>query len=159
MLQFPSVTASPASRGGGLSVLVGDRCIMVANPLSYHSDKVIAMSVTTETATIHPMLLVRNNPPAVTQAKPDKVRCTLKMIDVLEGNRSNTITVLVANPKKPGSIAHRNFALYDNEPTVAGFLNGYPRNDGGKTRARASLLWDIERGFVGVKGLTFETKV
>lgn len=157
MLQFPSVTASPASRGGGLSVLVGDRCIMVASRYRIILKGLQTMSVTTETATIHPMLLIRNNP--VTQAKPDKVRCTLKMIDVLEGNRSNTITVLVANPKKPGSIAHRNFALYNNEPTVAGFLNGYPRNDGGKTRARASLLWDIERGFVGVKGLTFETKV
>lgn len=93
----------------------------------------------------------------VANAQPPRVKCTLKMIDVLEGNRSNVVTVLVANPKKPGSIAHRNFGLYEGK-TVAAFLASYPTQDGGKTRARASLLWDIERGFVGVAGLSFETK-
>lgn len=99
-------------------------------------------------------------PAAVTATKPAKVKCTMAMIDKLSEGRANYICVM--NPtgnKKPGSIAARNYTLYGNgSVTVAAFIKSYPLQDGGVTRARASLLWDIERGFVTIDGLSFETK-
>ena len=64
-------------------------------------------------------------------------------------NKTDTITVLVDNPKISGSIAHRNWGLYHNK-TVAEFVKTYPGADGGTKRAVDSLLWDLERGFVSV---------
>lgn len=97
------------------------------------------------------------------KAKQPKVKCTMAMIDRLAGNRNNFINVLSpTGNKKPGSIAARNYSLYGSvgspSVTVADFVKSYPVQDGGVTRARASLLWDIERGFVAIDGLEFETK-
>ena len=104
--------------------------------------------------------------PVIYEAKPaakQKIKCTMAMIDRLAGERNNFIRVM--NPtgnKKPGSIAARNYSLYGKvgEPTVTvrDFIKAYPLQDGGVTRARASLLWDIERGFIKIDGLEFETK-
>ena len=75
----------------------------------------------------------------------------MRDIDGLEGNRNNVITVRVSCPKKVGSIAERNWSLYgDGTVTVAAFVKSYPKQDGGVTRARASLLWDLNHGFVTV---------
>ncbi len=52
------------------------------------------------------------------------------------------ITVLVANPKRPGSASFARFAKYQNEMTVAEFLAA-----GGK---REDLTWDIAHAFISV---------
>jgi hypothetical protein len=82
------------------------------------------------------------------------------MIDAMAGRRNNFIVVMVDNPKKPDSIASRNWHLYGTKGkptvTVAEFLRGgdnpyYPARDNGVTRARASLLWDLQRNFVRIE--------
>lgn len=108
--------------------------------------------------TTHPMLLIRNVPapvtvtvgPAAAKAlEAAKASWTVTRVDRLAGGRTNTIRVNVANPKKPGSAAHRNYGLYDGA-TVETFLKAYPAADGGLGRARASLAWDLNYGYVSV---------
>lgn len=82
----------------------------------------------------------------------------MKDIDALAGGRNNFIIVIDATgDKKARSIAEKNYPLYGKvgEPTVTvqGFIKSYPTQDGGVTRARASLLWDLDRGFVKVTTL------
>ena len=76
------------------------------------------------------------------------------MIDRSAGGRNNLIIVFQPNPKKPGSKADTNWHLYGKigKPTVTveTFLKAYPTLDGGLTRARASLAYDINYGYVGI---------
>ena len=76
------------------------------------------------------------------------------MIDRSAGGRNNLIIVFQPNPKKPGSKADLNWGLYGKlgKPTVTvdAFLKSYPAADGGLTRARASLAYDINYGYVGI---------
>jgi hypothetical protein len=54
-----------------------------------------------------------------------------------------TITVLAkANPKRPGTIAYRTFALYTNGMSTHAFINA-----GG---FGAALAWDVKHGFITV---------
>lgn len=105
--------------------------------------------------------LVNNFVPATpVPAKDTGTKWTLAMIDAMAGRRNNFIVVMVDNPKKPDSIASRNWHLYGTKGkptvTVAEFLRGgdnpyYPARDNGVTRARASLLWDLQRNFVRIE--------
>ena len=55
-----------------------------------------------------------------------------------------TITLLVtANPKRPGTIAHRTFALYANGMSTHEFI--------AKGGFAAALAWDIKHKFIAVK--------
>ena len=78
----------------------------------------------------------------------------LKDIDALEGGRDNYILVMVENPKKPDSIAFNNWYLYGNrgQPsvTVKQFIKSYPKGDRGVDRARASLIWDLNRELIRI---------
>ena len=82
----------------------------------------------------------------------------MKDIDALETNRQAVIYVLQdENVKMPDSIARRNHKLYGNGTvTVAAFIKNYPRNDGGVTRARGSLLWDLNRNIIGIVGVNID---
>lgn len=74
-------------------------------------------------------------------------------LDRLTGGRGNRILVMVANPKKPGSMADRNWPLYGKtgEPTVTveQFLKN-PAVEGGLSRARVSLAYDLNYGYVKI---------
>lgn len=80
----------------------------------------------------------------------------MKDIDALEGGRDLYIKVMVPNPKKPGSIAYNNWFLYGDESlngpdvTVKQFIKSYPKDDRGVDRARASLIWDLNREFIKI---------
>jgi hypothetical protein len=78
----------------------------------------------------------------------------MREIDAMEAARGAYIHVLVPCPKKPGSIAERNWGIYGEvgKPTVtvAAFIRAYPKDDRGTDRARASLLWDWNRGFIAI---------
>lgn len=52
------------------------------------------------------------------------------------------ISVLVPNPKKPGSLTHARFELYHAHKTVGEFLAA-----GGR---RVDLAWDLERGHISL---------
>lgn len=121
---------------------------------------VVAETVTKSAPSAIETLVQRFKPGTVTTAveTPAK-RWTIGSIEAMAGKRNNFVCVRVENPKKPGSIAHRNWSLYGKvgQPsvTVAQFLRGgdvpyYPAKDGGVTRARQSLLWDLDRGFVTI---------
>ena len=75
-------------------------------------------------------------------------------VDAMESARGNYIVVLVDNPKKPGSIASRNWGIYGRKGqptiTVAKYMETYPQDDRGVNRARASLLWDWDRRFIAI---------
>ena len=97
------------------------------------------------------------------KAKPERKRYTMAMIDRLAGDRNNFIRVLhPTGDKKPGCIAQRNYYLYGKlgEPsvTVRDFIKSYPLQDGGVTRARNSLIWDLERSYIVIQGLNDETE-
>lgn len=103
------------------------------------------MSAHVETATVAATATVKEAVP----------HYTLRLIDSLAAGRNNFIEVVhPTGNKKPGSIAERNYPLYGapGKPTVtvANFMKNYPTVDGGVTRARSSLLWDLQRKFVKI---------
>lgn len=75
-------------------------------------------------------------------------------IDALEGGRDNLLLVVRENPKKLGTKAHRNYGLYgltaQPSVSVADYIRSYPEADGGPTRARLSLLWDLNHSHVRI---------
>jgi hypothetical protein len=87
--------------------------------------------------------------PVLYQAQETAAKFTLATIDAMEGSRQCKIRVLVACPKKPGSIAEALWPLYDGQPTVAEFLARMTASHS-RSRARASLLWDLQRRFVQI---------
>lgn len=60
---------------------------------------------------------------------------------------TSLIRVLVANPKRPGSASHGEFALYREGMTVLDYLE-HP--DMARRRASANLRWDVNHGFISV---------
>lgn len=78
---------------------------------------------------------------------------TLRLIDSFAAGRNNFICVMVDCPKKPDCIAEKNWPLYGmiGKPTVTvGQFMKDERVIGGTNRARASLLWDIQRGYITI---------
>jgi hypothetical protein len=66
----------------------------------------------------------------------------------LVSNPNAVITVLVPNPKRPGTMAHAKYACYQNGQTVAQFTAalvalGYPA-----VKATNNLAWDLQHGFI-----------
>lgn len=90
-------------------------------------------------------------PRAAAAREAAKTSWSVTRIDRLAGGRSCLIRPNVACPKKPGSIAHANWSLYgDGEVSVAAFLSSYPADQGGLGRARTSLAWDLNYGYVSI---------
>ena len=108
---------------------------------------------TTQTQTT-PSLRYGVGPNASKARASEGATVTVTKIDRLAGGRANLVRVNVANPKKPGSIADRNWSLYgklgESTVSVATFLKAYPAADGGLGRARASLAYDINYGYVSI---------
>lgn len=103
-------------------------------------------------ASVTPTASVTIGPRAAQARDASKTNWTVTKIDRLAGGRANRLRVNVANPKKPGSIAHRNWGLYGNDTSVDAFLRAFPAGDGGLGRARSSLTWDLNYGYVSVIG-------
>lgn len=116
------------------------------------------MSVTTNApAFIPPSATVTDygiGPKAAQKRDASKANWSVTRIDRLSGGRNNLILVCVTNPKKPGSKADTNWGLYgkqDNATVPVGdFLKAYPGEDGGLSRARASLAYDLNYGYVKI---------
>lgn len=104
-----------------------------------------------------PVVAPANGPKAAQARAATKQSWTVTRLDRLAGGRNNVILVHVANPKKPGTHASDNWSLYGKigvpTVTVDDFLKSYPASAGGLTRARTSLAWDINYGYVSVINL------
>lgn len=108
-----------------------------------------ASTVTETTVDLNALIATMAPGSKVASLRADhKATWTVTRIDRLAGGRSLTIKAVVANPKKAGSAADRNWSLYETGLSVQAFIDAYPVNDGGKGRARTSLAWDLNYGYV-----------
>jgi hypothetical protein len=62
------------------------------------------------------------------------------------------VTAIVPNPKKPGSAAHKAFALYRKGATLQAFVNACERIGLSAGDAKAHISWDRRHEFITVKG-------
>jgi hypothetical protein len=63
---------------------------------------------------------------------------------------SGTVSVLVANPKRPGTRAHAAFSCYRDGQTVAEFIAACAAGNIPEQEARANLSWDRRKGFISI---------
>lgn len=113
---------------------------------------------TTETVTLADLLATATpGPKRATLLATHKAGWTVTRIDRLAGGRGLTVKAVVTNPKKPGTAADRNWPLYTSGLTVGAFIDAYPTEDGGKARARTSLAWDLNYGYVTIVNADGET--
>ena len=116
----------------GVSYRYGRRAERSTSPASL--EPIMAKNLTPVSAPVAPEQTAPVSTPEVAAAP------AVKVPKVALG----TITLLVtANPKRPGTIAHRTFALYANGMSTHEFI--------AKGGFAAALAWDIKHKFIAVK--------